>query len=1023
MLNRIIHWSLTHRTLVLFFVAVLVVSGFYSVFNLPIDAFPDTTPIQVQINTVASSLSPSEMEQQVTFPIEQAISGLPNLKEVRSISKFGLSQVTVVFDDKTGIYLARQLVMEKLQSVELSDHLPNPQLGPVSTGLGEIFHYIVSGKGKTLEELTTIHDWIIKPRLASIPGVAEVNTWGGKKKQYHVMVDLSKLIKYGLTASDVEHALYQNNLNVGGGNLSRGGEMHVVHGIAQTTTIEQIAAIVIKSYNGSPVFIKDVAEVKIGHDIRRGACTADGKGEVVLGLGFMLMGENSHRMTGKLQEKLKELKKSLPQGVVIQPVYARTDLVDRVLNTVKNNLLEGACLVVAILFIFLGNLRAGLIVASMIPLSMLFAFNWMYRLGIAGSLMSLGAIDFGFIVDSSLVMVENNYRHLKDAPEGETLFDLVYRASSQVIRPTIFAQIINMIVYLPVLVFEGIEGKLFGPMALTILFALSGSILLICTAMPVFLLIFSRRKQKKWKDRITPFLARFFRPLVLFGQRHATSISFIPPAALLLVSLLAVNIGSEFIPRLSEMGIVINAVRLSGVSLDESIRYGTQIERYIKKKFPDEIKHIWVRTGTAEVATDPMGIELSDVFITLTDRDQWQRASTQEELTEILREELSGFPGMKLIFTQPIEMRVNEMIMGIRSDLGIKIFGDDLNQLKNYATQVETILKSIEGSTDIYVEQITGLPVLEIKVNQEAIARYGVSARKVLDIIEMVGIKKVGEVREGQRRFTLGLRLDEKYRKDPLAIGNILIPTASNQRIPLAQLADIKQKESPSTITREWQQRRIVVQCNVTNRDIGGFVKEVSEKINQSLRLPAGYYISFGGQFQHLKRAQIRLLIVVPAALLLIFFFLFTCTGEIKDSLIIFSGPLFAALGGLIALTIRGLPFSISAGVGFVVAAGVSVLNGLVMVSTIKENLAAGMDFHKSIVEGALVRLRPIVMAGLVAAFGFLPMAVSTGVGAEVQRPLATVVIGAVIFDNILTITVLPALYTRFKKTNRRKSE
>ncbi|MCP4155784.1 MAG: efflux RND transporter permease subunit, partial [bacterium] len=504
MLNRIIYWSLTHRVMVLFFVVVLIASGFYSIFHLPIDAFPDTTPIQVQINTVASSLSPTEMEQQVTTRVEQAISGLPKLKEVRSISKFGLSQVTVIFDDDTDIYRARQLVMEKLQSVDLGGHLAKPELGPVATGLGEIFHYIVSGKGKTLEELTTIHDWIIKPRLSSIPGVAEVNTWGGKKKQYHVLVDPAKLVKYKLTTSDVEKALAQNNLNVGGGNISRGGEMHVVQGIARTTTIKEIAGIVITTRQGIPVFIRDVAKVEIGHDIRRGACTADGRGEVVLGLGFMLMGENSHKMTRKLQERLTLLKETLPEGVEIQPVYARTELVDRVLNTVKNNLFEGALLVIAILFIFLGNLRAGLIVASMIPLSMLFAFNWMYRLGIAGSLMSLGAIDFGFIVDSSLVMVENNYRHLNEAKEGEKLLDLVSRASGQVIRPTIFAQIINMIVYLPILVFEGIEGKLFGPMALTILFALSGSILLICTAMPVLLLTFAKRTGKKWNDRITP---------------------------------------------------------------------------------------------------------------------------------------------------------------------------------------------------------------------------------------------------------------------------------------------------------------------------------------------------------------------------------------------------------------------------------------------------------------------------------------------------------------------------------------
>lgn len=1014
MLERIIDWSLAHRVLVLFFVVALIVSGAYSLMNLPVDAFPDTTPVQIQINTVVASLSPTQMEQQVTFPVEQAISGLPHLKEVRSISKFGLSQVTVIFDDETDIYFARQQVMEKLQTVELGEGFPMPEMGPVATGLGEIYHYIVSGKGKTLEELTTIHDWVIKPRLASIPGVAEVNTWGGEKKQYHVLVDLAKLVQYDVTVDEVSDALYHNNLSVGGGNLSQGGEMQVVQGISLTTSVEEIANIVIKSRQGAPVLIKHVAEVKIGHDIRRGACTADGKGEAVLGLGFMLMGENSHQITRKLQERMNELMDTLPEGVEITPVYARTDLVDRVLNTVKNNLLEGAILVVAVLFVFLGNLRAGLIVASAIPLSMLFAFNWMYRFGITGSLMSLGAIDFGFIVDSTLVMVENNYKHLTESDANKKRLEVVRKASKEMIRPTIFAQTINMIVYLPVLVLEGIEGKLFGPMALTILFVLSGSILLICTAMPVFLLTFARKPQKKWKDPITPRLAKIYRPLLLIIQKHTKKLVLIPIVILVLSLLLVMNIGSEFIPKLSEMGLVMNTVRLSGVSLEESIRYGTQIEKFIKEKFPAEIKHVWVRTGTAEVATDPMGIELSDVFMTLTDRKHWKRAKTQEELTEVMREELSGFPGMKMIFTQPIEMRVNEMIMGIRSDLGIKIFGDDLNALKNLAAKVDKILREIQGSADIYVEQITGLPVLEIEVNHEAIARYGIPAREVLEIVEMIGVKKVGEIREGQRRFDLAMRLAEKYRQDPVSVNNILLSTSSGQRIPFSQLVHIRQIESPSTITREWQRRRIVVQCNVVNRDMAGFVKEAQKKIAQQLELPAGYYVTYGGQFEHLERAQHRLLLVVPAALVLIFFFLFSSTGAIKDSLIIFTGTLFATFGGLLALTLRGMPFTISAGVGFVVAAGVSVLNGLVMISTIKENIKSGLSFNAAVVEGALARLRPIIMAGLVAAFGFLPMALSTGVGAEVQRPLASVVIGAVIFDNLLTLILLPALYTRF---------
>jgi len=623
-------------------------------------------------------------------------------------------------------------------------------------------------------------------------------------------------------------------------------------------------------------------------------------------------------------------------------------------------------------------------------------------------------------VDSTLVMVENNVRHLEEDRSSRSIMDIVRAASLQVVRPTVYAQAINMIVYLPILALEGVEGKLFRPMSLTILFALSGSVLLICTVMPVLMSLFITKRSKPRKDRIGALLRALYRPVIRCALRIPMAFSLVPVIVIAAALWLAAGTGAEFIPRLSEMGIVINTVRLSGVSLEESVRYGSRLEERVKERFPDEVKDVWVRTGTAEVATDPMGIELSDVFITLTPRKQWTRARTQDDLTALMRDELSGLPGMRMIFTQPIEMRVNEMIAGIRSDLGIKIFGDDLEVLKAKATEVEAILRATPGAVDVYVEQVTGQPVLEIRVDQEAIARHGVPAERVLEVVEAIGAKKVGEIREGQRRFDLAVRLREEDRRSVSSVGRILIPTADGQRIPLARLARIRQTEGPATITREWQTRRIVVQCNVNDRDVSGFVKEVRRGIESKLSLPTGYHVEYGGQFEHLQRAATRLMIVVPIALLLIFALLHMSTGSTRASLVTFLGPAFATFGGLAALWLRGMPFTVSAGVGFVVASGVSVLNGLVVISTIEERLATGIPAAQAIEEGALRRLRPICMAGLVAVLGFLPMALSMGVGAEVQRPLATVVIGAVLADNILTLLTLPALYAVFVVRKKR---
>ena len=1014
MLNRVIDWSLRHRFLVVVLSLVLVGSGVQAMLRLPIDAFPDTTPVQVQVNTVAPALSPVEIEQQITFPVEQVIAGIPRLQEVRSISKFGLSQVTAIFEDGTDIYFARQLVNERLQTVELPEVSPRPELGPVATGLGEVYHYLVRADGMTLEELTTLHDWVIKPRLLSVPGVAEVNTWGGERKQYHVLVDLARLLKYELTLDDVIAALRRNNLNVGGGNLVQAGELHLIRGISLTTDERQIANVVISAHDGVPIRIRDVARVEVGHEVRRGAVTANGEGEVVLGLGFMLMGENSHDVTRRLKERMSEVQAALPPGVRIEPVYDRTELVDQVIATVEKNLLEGALLVIAVLFAFLGNLRAGLIVAAAIPLSMLFAFNGMLRFGIAGSLMSLGAIDFGLVVDSSVIMIENSVRRLAEEGEERSVLEVVRDASIEVRRPTMFGELIIMIVYLPILTLEGVEGKLFIPMALTVIFALAGSLILSLTLMPVLASLLLPRRVEERENVLVRAAKWLYRPLLRGALRLRVPV--IASAILILAGALALaaRTGAEFVPRLSEMGIVINTVRLSGVSLEESVRYGTLLERKLMREFPDEVRDVWVRTGTAEVATDPMGIELSDVFITLKPREEWKRATTQEELTAAIRGALEGMPGMRMVFTQPIEMRVNEMVAGIRADLGIKVFGDDLEVLREKAAAVEAVVRSIPGSADVYTEQVTGQPVLEVHVDQDAIARHGVPAEHVMQVVQAMGTTPIGEVRQGQRRFDLVVRLAEEYRRDPAAIGRILVPTASGERIPLARLASIRQVEGPSTITREWQKRRIVVQCNVQGRDVGGFVEEVQRRLATELDLPTGYHITYGGQFEHLERARTRLAIVVPLALALILFLLHASTGSLRDSLLIFTGAPFAAAGGVVALWVRDMPFTVSAAVGFVAVSGVAMLNGLVLSATIRRLAAEGVPFDLAIEQAALMRLRPVLMTALVAALGFVPMALNTGVGAEVQRPLATVVIGGVISDNFLTLTVLPALYALF---------
>ena len=1023
MLNKVIHFSLNHRLLVILAWCFIAVLGAVAFLRLPLDAFPDTTPVQVQVNTTAPALSPLEIERQISAPLEQAISGLPKLKEVRSASRFGMSQVTVIFEDGTDIYLSRQVVMERVQGVALPPGIEKPQLGPVATGLGEVFHYLLTAKDMSLAELRTLHDWVVKPQMGSVSGVAEVNTWGGDERRIEIMVDPEELGKRGLTMDHLIEAVERNNANVGGGTIDSAGESTVVQGVAIVGSLQDIESIVITAKDGVPVRVADVARVVEGREIRRGAVTADGKGEAVLGLGFMLMGENSHDVTTKLKARLEEVKKTLPKGVQVATAYDRTSLVDKVLHTVEKNLIEGALLVIAVIFIFLGNLRAGLIVALAIPLSMLFAFDLMLRFGIAGSLMSLGAIDFGLVVDSSVIMIENSVRRLSEEGEERSVIEVVRDAAIEVRKPTMFGELIIMIVYLPIMALEGIEGKMFRPMALTVIFALMGSMAMSLTLMPVLASFGLKRKKDEKEPYVVRRLKELYRPVLSLALRQRKKVIAIALVCLAGAGFLATRLGSEFVPRLLEGSIVINTVRLASVSLDESVRYGNQLEKALLEKFPDEIERIWTRTGSAEIATDPMGVELSDIFLTLKPREVWKKAETQGELVAAMEKELKNMPGMRMIFTQPIEMRVNEMIAGIRSDVGIKIFGDDFEILKAKAQEVEKAVKAVPGAADVSVEQITGAPLLQIEVDRNAAARYGIPAREILEVIEALGGREVGVMQEGDRRFPIAVRIADKYRADPEQLGRILVTAQGGERIPLSQLTKIKSSEGPSTISREWGKRRIVVQTNVRDRDVGSFVAEVQQAIEREVKLPSGYYLRYGGQFENLQRAQKRLMIVVPVALGLIFTLLYFTYGRVLDAARVFSGVPFAAVGGIVALWFRDIPFSISAGVGFVALSGVSVLGDMVLVSAVRDLLAKGVPLLEAIQKAAEQRLRPVLMTALVASFGFIPMALNTGIGAEVQRPLATVVIGGVVSSTLLTLLVLPVLYAVFGRAKATDGE
>ncbi len=1022
MIQRLVRFSLHNRFLILILTVAGIAAGSFALLRTPIDAFPDTTPVQVQINTSAPSLNPEEIEQQITLPIELALGGLPGLTNVRSISKFGLSQVVATFSDETLIVDARQYVSERLYTVELADDIARPELGPIATGLGEVFHYILySPNGtKSLTDLRTLHDWVVRPELRKVSGVAEVNSWGGFKKEFHVVVAPELLLKYDLTLDDVSSALERNNENVGGGLITSGGQSRLVHGLGRVSSSQEIGAIVISSFDGVPVHIRDiVAEVKVDHELRRGAVTANGRGEAVLGLAFMLMGENSDAVTEHLKESLARVQQALPEDVAVDVVYDRTELTKEVINTVTHNLAAGGILVVVVLFVLLGNLRAGLLVAVTIPLAMLFAAVGMYQFAIAASLLSLGAIDFGIIVDGSVVMTEANLRavsektrQLKRTLSRNERLETLLQSASEVATPIVYGMIIITVVFFPVLALEGIEGKMFRPMALTFIFALAGALLIALTLTPVLNYFFLPKRVVEEEGALLRWLNANYERCLEQALRFRYSVVSAAIVLLLLAAWGASRLGGEFLPRLSEGAIVLNTIRLAGVSVDEAARYNTEIEKLLLERFPNEIRHIWSRIGTAEVATDPMGIELTDVFVSLKARETWTEAASQSELVAEMQEVLDDLPGVNIVATQPIEMRLNEMASGIRSDLGIKIYGDDFEQLVALSDEVQEVLTGIEGRSDVAGEQLTGQPTVQIKIDAEAVARFGLSAREVLSFVESVGGRSVGSVYVGQRKFPLVVRLSDQHREDIDVLRDTLIPTESGLRVPLGSVATIVEMEGISTIAREWGKRLIRVQANVAGRDVASFVTEAQAAIAEKVTLPDGYFIEWGGQFENLVQAKRRFMLVVPVTLLLVFGLLFFSLGNLRDVLLVYSGIPFAAVGGVFGLWLRGIPFSVSAAIGFIALSGIAVLNGQILVTAIRSRILQGMETGQAVKMAASDRLRPVLATAITDAVGFIPMAVSTGVGAEVQRPLATVVIAGVTTSTLLTLLVLPLLYS-----------
>lgn len=1031
MIDRIIGFSIRHKLVIGLFTVFLVAWGLYSLKQLPIDAVPDITNNQVQVITLAPTLAAQETERFITAPIELAMATIPDVIELRSISRFGISVITVVFKDEVDIYKARQLVGERLKEAE--DQIPKgvgtPELAPITTGLGEIYHYVLHAKPGyehkySAMELRTIQDWIVKRQLSGTPGVAEVSGWGGYLKQYEISIRPEALNNMNVSFAEIFEALEHNNENTGGAYIEKGPNAYFIRGLGIVNSLEDLEKVVIKNVNRIPLLIKDVATVQYAHALRYGAVSRDGQGEVVAGIALMLKGENSSEVIKNVKERIEKIQKSLPEGVVIEPYIDRTTLVNKAIGTVSTNLIEGGLIVVFILVLLLGNLRAGFVVASVIPLSMLFAVGLMNLFGVSGNLMSLGAIDFGLIVDGAVIIVESiihsitgNEKYLGGMTQNQ-MDDEVHLSARQMMTSASFGQIIIFIVYLPILALVGIEGKMFRPMAQTVSFAILGAFILSLTYIPMMSALALSKKtdhKKNIADFIMLILHRFYKPTIHWALGHRKNIVGMAIVLFAISFGIFWNMGGEFIPTLEEGDFAVETALMQGSSLSQSVKVCNQAEKILKKQFP-EVVHVVSRIGSAEIPTDPMPIERGDLMVALKDKSEWTSASSREELQEKMEEALSVIPGVMFEMTQPIQMRFNELMTGIRQDVAVKIYGDDLDKLTELANEVARFIAPIEGIETPVVEKVTGLPQITVEYKRDKIAQYGLTVSEINKIIKMAFAGEVaGSVYEGEKRFDLVVRLDKAYRQNLDDVRNLYINLPTGFKVPLSQVADIQLKEGPAQISRDNTQRRIFVGFNVRGRDVESVVEEIQEKLDKELHTPPGYHVTYGGQFENLLAAKSRLAIAVPAALALIFLLLFFAFHSIKEALLIYTAIPLSAIGGVLALWIRDMPFSISAGVGFIALFGVAVLNGIVLISYFNHLEREGVkDVIERVLKGTAVRLRPVVMTAAVASLGFLPMAISTSAGAEVQKPLATVVIGGLISATLLTLVVLPVLYTMF---------
>ncbi len=1027
MIESILRFSIARRGLMMAMILVIIAIGYWSYQKLPIDAVPDITNVQVQINTRAPGYSPLETEQRITVPIETAIRGIPALSYTRSISRYGLSQVTIIFDEGTDLYFARSLINEKLSA--LKNKLPSeltPEMGPISTGLGEIFMYSVEASANALQAdgspfdataLREIQDWIIKPQLSLVDGVTEINTIGGYDKQYHITPTPSKMLEFSLSFNDINMALNNNNSNRGAGYIEQHGQQLMVRSPGQLTSVNDIEQVVVKLVDGTPIKIVDIADVAIGKSLRTGAATRSGE-ETVIGSAMMLVGENSRVVALAVAEKLEQIKLSLPKGVIVEPVYDRTTLVDKAMFTVQKNLVEGALLVVAVLFLLLGNIRAALITAAVIPLAMLATITGMVKTGVSANLMSLGALDFGLIVDGAVIIVENSIRRLSDAQRNnggilakKDRLKVVYSATNEVIRPSLFGVFIITIVYIPLFSLTGVEGKMFHPMAATVMMALIAALVLSLTLVPAAVALFMTGKIKEKESRIISGAKSVYKPVLMIAMKFRWVI-LVCCAALVAFSLwLATTLGSEFIPQLNEEDLLLQAIRITGTSLEQSVEMQKALELKIQE-FP-QVKNVFSRIGTPEVANDPMPPNIADTYVMYTPRNQWPDPTlSYDELSAHIVEAVAGQPGNNFELTQPIEMRFNELISGVRADLGIKVVGDDLDQLLRSANAIREEIEKIDGASDIQVEQVTGLPMLSILPKRIELARYGLNIAQLQQALATaIGGENAGAIYEGDRRFSIVVRLPEQVRNNIYRLGELPIVLPNGQFVPLSEVADLNIAPAPNQISRENGKRRIVVTANVRGTDLGTFVKNVKQKIQRNVEIPSGYWLEYGGAFEQLASANERLTLVIPITLAIILGLLVMAFGSLKDALIIFSGIPLALTGGVIALWLRDMPLSTSAGVGFIALSGIATLNGLVMLMFIRDLYKESGELISSIIDGAMLRLRPVLMTALVAGLGFVPMALNIGTGAEVQRPLATVVIGGIISSTLLTLLVLPILY------------